>query len=130
VTLPSPLPSSPNTQPHQNLNPPTVKSALHAFGDQPPPLPETIRTLDEIVTDFIIETCHSAARSASVSRRQKIKVEDFNWAVRGDERMLGRVRELLVMEKELREARKQFSTEEGKVGLERGRKRKGDGEGG
>lgn len=45
--------------------------------------------------------------------------------------MLGRVRELLVMEKELREARKQFSTEEGKVGLERGRKRKGgEGEGG
>lgn len=77
------------------------------------------------MTDFIIELCHAAARSASVSRRQKIKVEDFKWAVRGDELMLGRVRELLGMDKELKEARKQFSTDEGKVGLERGgRKRK------
>lgn len=39
--------------------------------------------------------------------------------------MLGRVRELLGMEKELKEARKQFNTDEGKIGLERGgRKRK------
>lgn len=57
-------------------------------------------------------------------------MDDFTWAVRGDERMLGRVKELLALERELKEARKQFSTEEGKVGLERGRKRKGEEEGG
>lgn len=107
-------------------NPPKiVTSLLYAFGDCPEPLPETVRVLDEIVTDFIIETCHAAARSAAASRRQKIKVEDFKWAMRSDEMMLGRIRELMGMDKELKEARKQFSTEEGKVGLERGgRKRK------
>lgn len=79
------------------------------------------------MTDFIIETCHAAARSAAASRRQKIKVEDFKWAVRGDEIMLGRVRELLGLERELRDARRQFDTGEGKVGLERGgRKRKAE----
>ena len=83
--------------------------------------------MDEIVTDFIIETCHAAARSAAASRRQKIKVEDFKWAVRGDEIMLGRVRELLGLERELKEARRQFDTGEGKIGLERGgRKRKAE----
>lgn len=59
--------------------------------------------------------------------------------------MLGRVKELLGMEKELKEARKHFDTQEGRLGLERGgggagRKRKfkeavegegdGDGDGG
>lgn len=42
--------------------------------------------------------------------------------------MLGRVKELLGMEKELKEARKHFDTQEGRLGLERGggagRKRK------
>lgn len=98
---------------------------LYAFGDSPEPLPETLRVLDELVTDFIIELCHQAARAAAVSRRQKVKVEDIKWAIRTDELMLGRVRELFGMDKTLKEARKQFSTDEGKVGLERGgRKRK------
>ena len=35
--------------------------------------------------------------------------------------MLGRVQELLGLDKELKEARKQFEVGEGKVGLERGR---------
>lgn len=104
-----------------------VTSLLHAFGDSSSPLPETVRVLDEIVTDFIIETCHLAARSAAYSRRQKIKVDDFKFAIRGDEVMLGRVQELLGMERELREARRQFEVGEGKVGLERG---KGEGKGG
>lgn len=53
--------------------------------------------------------------------------------------MLGRVKELMGMEKELKEARKHFDTQEGRLGLERGggagRKRKfkeaveGEGEG-
>ncbi len=107
-----------------------MKQLLYAFGDVPDPLPETVRVLDEIVTDFIIETCHQAARAASVSGRQKIKVEDFRWAIRGDEQMLGRVKELLGMEKELKEARKHFDTQEGRMGLERGNAGGGGGGGG
>jgi len=80
-----------------------------------------VRALDEIVTDFIIETCHQASRSASYSNRQKIKVDDFKFAIRGNEAMLGRVQELLGMDKELREARKQFDIPEGKAGLEKGK---------
>jgi transcription initiation factor TFIID subunit 13 len=96
-----------------------VRALLYAFGDEQDPLPETVRVLDEIVTDFIIETCHTAARSATFSNRQKIKVDDFKFAIRNNEAMLGRVQELLGMDKELKEARKQFEVPEGKTGLER-----------
>ena len=87
---------------------------LYAFGDHtrtpasPSSLPSTITCLDEILTDFIIETCHAAALSASYSRRQKIKVDDFKFALRRDPKKLGRVEELLAMTKVIQDARKQF----------------------
>lgn len=83
-----------------------------------------MRVLDEIVTDFIIEMCHEAAKVAAISGRQKVKVEDFKFAIRGEPLMLGRVNELLALDRELKEARKQFDTEEGKIGLERGGRKK------
>lgn len=87
-------------------------SLLVAFGDHPPPLPSTITTLDEILTDFIIETCHYAALSASYSRRQKIKADDFKFVLRRDEVLLGRVQEQLWRERKLKEDRKMVDTNE------------------
>ncbi|EEH46145.2 uncharacterized protein PADG_02295 [Paracoccidioides brasiliensis Pb18] len=108
-----------------------LRHLLHAYGDPSPhpsypqePLPETLRVLDEIVTDFIIETCHSAAQCATYSRRQKIKVDDFRFALRRDPVKLGRVQELFRIERELKEARRAFDQNDdqvaasGKKGLE------------
>ncbi|KAL9102329.1 MAG: hypothetical protein Q9163_002509 [Psora crenata] len=99
---------------------PTVVQALYAFGDEKNPLPETVRVLDEIVTDYIIETVHTASKAATISGRGKVKADDFKFAIRNDEVATGRVKELLAMEKSLKDARTQFDTGEGKVGLERG----------
>jgi len=95
-----------------------VEQLLHAFGDSPQPLPSTVLVLDEILTDFIIETCHSAALSASYSRRQKIKVDDFKWVLRRDPKKLGRVAEIFAAERMLKESRKafQFDNQEALVG--------------
>ena len=97
-----------------------MKQFLYAFGDDKDPLPETVRVLDDIVTDFIIETCHTAAKAAEINGRAKIKVDDFKFAIRHDEMATGRVRELLQLDKQLKDSRKQIDLMEGKVGLERG----------
>ena len=108
-----------------------MTQALYAYGDDKEPLPETVRVLDEIVTDFIIETCYSAAKSAEICGRSKLKVDDFKWAIRNDPMLLGRVNELLAMDKHISSARKAFKTDEGREGLERGgRKKKGEGKDG
>lgn len=84
---------------------------LYAFGTTPTTetnsaaLPSTIAVLDEILTDFIVETCHAAALCASYSRRQKIKVDDFKWVLRKDEVLLGRVLEQLWKERGLKDQR-------------------------
>ncbi|OJJ49573.1 hypothetical protein ASPZODRAFT_88819 [Penicilliopsis zonata CBS 506.65] len=99
-----------------------LRLLLLAYGDPQPhpsypaePLPETVRVLDEIVTDFILEMCHEAAQYASYARRQKIKVDDFRFALRRDPNKLGRVQELLRMERELKEARKAFDQNDDQV---------------
>ncbi|KXL51310.1 hypothetical protein M433DRAFT_158446 [Acidomyces richmondensis BFW] len=90
----------------QTLNPSDLSELLYAFGANPPYLPLTLTTLSEILTDFIIETCHAAALSASYSRRQKIKVDDFKWVLRNDGALLGRVLEQLWKERAMKEERK------------------------
>ncbi|RMD42500.1 hypothetical protein DV735_g2580, partial [Chaetothyriales sp. CBS 134920] len=58
------------------------------------PFPETLRVLDEIVTDFIIETCHEAVAHAALARRQKLTINDFKFVLRRDQMKLGRVHEI------------------------------------
>ncbi|EMC97672.1 hypothetical protein BAUCODRAFT_46147, partial [Baudoinia panamericana UAMH 10762] len=96
---------------------------LHAFGDPATttyptstqnrttsnaPLDTTLSTLDELLTTFILETCHAAAQSASYSRRAKIKVDDFKFVLRHDERLLGRVLEQMWKERGIKAERRMF----------------------
>ncbi|KAM0711719.1 hypothetical protein Q7P35_001086 [Cladosporium inversicolor] len=106
-----------------------LSSLLVAFGDHPPPLPGTISALDEILTDFIIETCHYAALSASYSRRQKIKSDDFKFVLRRDEVLLGRVQEQLWRERKLKEDRKMVDTNEDLKTMAKGEEEEEGGEG-
>jgi transcription initiation factor TFIID subunit 13 len=93
----------------------TVRAFLVGFGDDHDPLGDTIRILDEIATDYIIEACHEAEMHARHAGRAKIKVDDFQFALRGDAKKLGRVQELLDMEKRIKRDRQAFNTDEGKV---------------
>ncbi|KAF2013965.1 transcription initiation factor IID, 18 kDa subunit, partial [Aaosphaeria arxii CBS 175.79] len=92
-----------------------LEAFLIAFGDDDQPLTETVKCLDEIVTDYIIETCHEAASVAHHARRAKIKLDDFKFMLRRDTAKLGRVSEMLETDKELKRKRKAFDTDEGTV---------------
>ncbi|KAJ5248753.1 Transcription initiation factor TFIID subunit 13 [Penicillium chermesinum] len=111
-----------------------LRLLLSAYGDPSPaapyplePLPETVRVLDEIVTDFILELCHGAAQVAHHARRQKIKVDDFRFALRRDSSKLGRVQELLRMERELKEARRAFDSNDDKIAKDAASKKAAEG---
>ncbi|KAF1814497.1 TFIID-18kDa-domain-containing protein [Eremomyces bilateralis CBS 781.70] len=99
-----------------------LEAYLYAFGDDRNPLPETVKVLDEIIVDYVIETCHAAALCASYSRRSKIKVDDFKFALRRDPKKLGRVVELLNKQKDLQREKRLFDVDEGKLGKGEGKK--------
>ncbi|KXT02638.1 hypothetical protein AC578_1162 [Pseudocercospora eumusae] len=90
----------------QFFNTQDLGELLYAFGDSSQPLSSTMAVLDEILTDFIIETCHAAALCASYSRRQKIKIDDFRWVLRKNPALLGRVNEQLFREKYIKSQRR------------------------
>ncbi|KAF3480285.1 uncharacterized protein GIQ15_05632 [Arthroderma uncinatum] len=100
-----------------------IRQLLYAYGDTSPhasfpqePNAETVRVLDEVVTDFIIETCHEAAQIANYANRQKVKADDFRFILRRDPVKLGRVQELFRLERELKEARKAFDQNDDRLG--------------
>ncbi|WEW55692.1 hypothetical protein PRK78_001125 [Emydomyces testavorans] len=104
-----------------------LRQLLRAYGDANPhpdfpqePHPETVRVLDEMVTDFVIETCHAAAQVAAHAGRQKVKLDDFMFVIRRDATKLGRVQELFQLEKELKEARKAFDQNDDRVAKDAG----------
>ncbi|KAF4591552.1 transcription initiation factor TFIID subunit 13 [Ophiocordyceps camponoti-floridani] len=78
---------------------------LYAHGDVKIPLPETVRVLDEILTDFMQSIAFEATRAAHYSGRQKIKYEDFEFAFRKNPAFLGKVQEVFEKQREIKKAR-------------------------
>jgi len=84
---------------------------LAAFGDASPSLASTIAVLDGLITDYIIEVCHEAAGHSARSGRQKVKQEDFQWALRRDGGKLWRANWLVAEEKRLKRQRAVFEVD-------------------
>ncbi|KAK3387708.1 transcription initiation factor IID [Podospora didyma] len=101
---------------------------LYGDGDVKAPLPESIRVLDELVTDFIQGVSFEAARAAHHAGRQKVKFEDFEFAMRRNPRFMGKIQEVFEKRKEIETARKGFNIEDQIKGdMEREDKDKGKG---
>ncbi|TPX10549.1 uncharacterized protein E0L32_008435 [Thyridium curvatum] len=93
---------------------------LYGSGDAREPLPESMRVLDEIATEFIQGLSFEAARAAHYAGRQKIKYEDFEFAMRRNPLFLGKVREMFESSKEIKDARKLPGLAEGGAGGAKG----------
>ncbi|KAK3314734.1 transcription initiation factor IID [Apodospora peruviana] len=85
---------------------------LYGHGDVKAPLPETVRVLDEIATDFIQGVAFEATRAAHHAGRQKVKFEDFEFAMRRNPRYMGKIQEVFEKKREIENARKNFSIED------------------
>lgn len=95
------------TIPTENKNhPPSSLIARKGENEFPEPFPETLRVLDEIVTDYIIEMSHCALEVATHANRAKLKLDDFLFAMRKDEAKLGRVYEMMKKQRESKNARR------------------------
>ncbi|KAK4221274.1 transcription initiation factor IID [Podospora fimiseda] len=95
-----------------NFGHPELAQLLFSHGDSRTPLNETVRVLDEIVTEFIQGVAFEAARAAHHAGRQKVKFEDFIFALRRNSRFLGKVQEVFEKKKEIEAARKNFNIED------------------
>lgn len=86
-----------------------------------------MRVLDEMLTDFIIELCHTAALSAQLAHRAKIKVDDFKFALRKDARKLGRAVQMSDLKKSIEKQRQVLKDDVVADGIVKGERGKGRG---
>mmetsp|Transcript_13739 Transcript_13739/g.23606 ORF Transcript_13739/g.23606 Transcript_13739/m.23606 type:complete len:134 (+) Transcript_13739:1-402(+) len=82
-----------------------LKLMMYGFGDTNP-VPESIDLMEDLVVEFIMDTTSRAMDLAGP--RGKILKEDVMYLIRNDKKKLARVKELLAMDKVLKNARKAF----------------------
>lgn len=82
-----------------------LRCMMYGFGDDQNPYTESVDLLEDLVIEFITEM---TKKSMDVGRTGKISVEDIIFVIRKDPKKYSRVKELLLMNEELRKARKAF----------------------
>ena len=83
-----------------------LRYMMHGFGDDPNPYSETVDLLEDLVIEFITETTTKAMEVGK--SRGKVHVEDIIFLIRKDAKKYSRVKDLLMMNEELKKARKAF----------------------
>lgn len=96
----------------ETFNPKEIAALLYAYGDVRDPIPETVRVLDEIVTEFLEGVCFEASRHAQVAGRQKLKFDDFEFALRRNPQYLGKVKAMIEKRQTIKEMRKTFNQDD------------------
>lgn len=85
-----------------------LRCMMYGFGDDKNPYTESVDLLEELVLKYVADTTRQAI---SVKKSNKITVDDIMYLVRRDKRKCDRVKELLVMNEELKKSRKAFDLE-------------------
>lgn len=107
-----------------------LAALMYAYGDVANPLPETVRVLDEVMTEFLEGICFEASRHATVAGRQKLKFDDFEFSLRRQPEYLGKIRSMFEKRKEITKMRKTFGGDDDAVLQNQGKDDTGIGSGG
>lgn len=101
---------------------------MYGFGDEENPLPESVELLEELVIHFIQDMVSQSAaahnrlsnyrshlarlfqtiKAMEINKQNKVQIEDIMYLLRKDPRKYARAKDLLIMDKELKKARKAF----------------------
>lgn len=85
-----------------------LRCMMYGFGDDRNPYTESVDLLEDLVIKYITEMTRKAME---VGRSGKITVDDIMYLVRRDPRKHARVKDLLLMNEELKKSRKAFDLE-------------------
>lgn len=81
---------------------------MYGFGDDKNPYTESVELLEELVLKYITDTTRKAMNT---KRTGRLTVDDIMYLIRKDKRKCDRVKELLLMNEELKKSRKAFDLE-------------------
>jgi transcription initiation factor TFIID subunit 13 len=87
-----------------------IKYMMYGFGDVEEPLDESADLVEDMLLEYLENFANRAMECAE--RRGSLKTEDLLYIIRHDEKKTARVNELLRINEEIKEARKNFELDE------------------
>ena len=84
-----------------------LRYMMHGFGDDVNPYNESVDMVEDLVVEFITEM---SVKAMEVGKKGKIHVDDILFLIRKDSKKYARVRDLLTMNEELKQAKRIFET--------------------
>ncbi|KAF9331748.1 hypothetical protein BG006_005405 [Podila minutissima] len=81
-----------------------MPNLMYGFGDVPNPSNDAVSVMEDMLVEYLTDTCTRAA--AVADKRGKVNVEDFKFVLRKDAKKRARVDELLYMNEDIRRAKK------------------------
>ncbi|EIN07343.1 transcription initiation factor IID, partial [Punctularia strigosozonata HHB-11173 SS5] len=89
---------------HKGLFAKELRSLMYGFGDDRNPANDTVNVMEEILIEYIIDVCQTAA---GPTRKTRLSVEDLRRALSrpADAKKLARMEELLFMQEDIKRAR-------------------------
>lgn len=85
-----------------------LRIMMYGFGDSVNPLDETVDLVEDIVLEYMKESTLKAAAVSADSLKPKVDERDFLFSVRKEPAKFGRVKELLMMQQVIKDARSSF----------------------
>ncbi|XP_062511119.1 transcription initiation factor TFIID subunit 13-like [Corticium candelabrum] len=82
-----------------------LRCMMYGFGDDSSPYTESVDLLEDLVVDYVTAM---TLKALTIGKKGRVHVEDIVFLVRKDAKKYGRVKELLMMNEELKKARKAF----------------------
>mmetsp|Transcript_14830 Transcript_14830/g.37013 ORF Transcript_14830/g.37013 Transcript_14830/m.37013 type:complete len:251 (-) Transcript_14830:179-931(-) len=90
-----------------------VRAMMYGYGDDPVPLQETADLVEDVMLQYLASVVSRAAQAASDSLKPKPDERDVLFVVRKDPTKFARVKELLVMQQVIKDARNSFKEDIG-----------------
>jgi transcription initiation factor TFIID subunit 13 len=82
-----------------------LRCMMYGFGDDPSPYTESVDLLEDLVIEYVTTM---TLKALNIGKKGRLHVEDIVFLVRKDSKKYNRVKELLMMNEELKKARKAF----------------------
>ncbi|KAK7054854.1 hypothetical protein VNI00_003317 [Paramarasmius palmivorus] len=85
-----------------------LRNLMYGFGDDRNPANDTVNVMEEILIEYIMDVCQTAA--GGPNRKTRLSIEDLRRALSrpADAKKLARMEELLFMQEDIKRARAQF----------------------
>ncbi len=89
-----------------------LKALLYAYGDSSSPNAETIQTVEDLLTCYLVDLVVDANKVRLIRGNNKLSVDDIMFALRNDPVKLGRVYDLKEMDRQIMMAKKMFGDDD------------------